>query len=1439
MSITNNFKLFDKKGNDLNLKRNPQYDLTIKDDTGVSALLEPIVDITGTIIEIRILSPGISYTNPEIEIIDKKLGTLYSLQGEGLIKLNSSGGFESITLDVNPIGFTFPSVKLTGTIFFDENAANLIENSHIFILEEFRDSYGGVKYGTPQVENISPSATIRASFQKGPSIYDEAAIFLFSMDFTDPITPTFNKETTIDYEVDAANGNFLKGYRINDTGNSDSTQIDVGFSATEEGVYERNLILSIASGSQTFPFAEILMRGESLMEDERLKLMLENFGIVIGEQEELIFRDSDINEDLPNYALLNLKRKEMLLEYKNIFPYIGSYKALVNIINFFGYYDLSLREYWINFRENSATYGQQRQVEIPLQLSQRGKSIPTELLLPTSTFTKTDYFGLFFDINRVTGEVDEWGTPITEDSFLFTIEEMLIKLFSLKKYLKDKFLPLNARIIDITGEGFYFTRYALKTWQDKTPRLDVLWKVSPDFYTLPEDKFITDITNYKNTDPPRTPYGSPNPISIEYRNYVGNYMETDEYPDQSTTAIGAPVDLISTTFDIVWNEMDMSWNQLVPSESLETLEWLESITPPGTPGMTYSDLAGTIEKNSWDTVGFGEFIELEWSIIHNNPNLYSYRAQGPILDMKVHQVALPYAGTHYVTLTAIDLNNFRVKKTSPIEISLPNADFISIARFYDYVETWDTADLDWNEVSSNWTKASVIHDNTWNEMNLKWSALDMSTYLYQDDPITKLREKNILDIWEASHSEGNIIEIRKDQNEITIDRQKRAPELVIGDFLFFRFGKSTIRKEITNIEYKSYYTEIYFDSLPIGISEEWKVYRTIVSNIIVQGNQIYDETNNPNGLQVGDKVMMENVSEREEVVIDDVIFSADLDEPEEGFWPVGIILNTPIVKKSGEFGIIYQKENDTLSVLEDADNIRTTVTDLPITFGMYSSYFLQLSGRDFADSLVAGFSEIEITGISLVTGETKTLRALVKNFWKSVTNDLTIVDFFDISKDSREFLTVPGSVSVESNWRSNIFGTKLNFGENDTSDLLYLNFNDYPFDTNFVVETTPGLALNGIWYYEKNPKDTIESFEIQNIGRMGGNTLIDLDDTGNNLYSCNTTFQLTHQKFDEKYAIDHYGSKNYLWDKMKENDWDEMEHLVWDFLEFHEETLCGWRINSVGNGGTIELGGCEIFTFSTIPILGTGTPVATEEDQWNAAVEELNNSTSEGISKFQYNLYENGTPGTWYIWASAKLPGSENLTYITFSGNVTGEYEFDPTASHTYPIGNFKDWYDPNVYGINNAPGSWNVIPNVYYYQGTNVEGDPGWYPWYPVNSLEVNHLPEMYRFAENSEASYKLQYYNAIISSTSWDDTLISQQSVSLKPPQTVFFSDDNCKIVAKKKRTWKIYDENGKTLIETNKDFLIWKFTTVGTYDVELILEDKNGNTENVLKKGFVEIK
>jgi hypothetical protein len=255
---------------------------------------------------------------------------------------------------------------------------------------------------------------------------------------------------------------------------------------------------TLASYKISLTWDELLLSltvyAEAEGEDERLRLTLENFGRKIDEEKEFVFRDSDIKEELTDYRLLNKKRKEMLLEGDKIFPYMGSYKALINILNLFGYYDVAIKEYFLNVDDTSPDKG--KFLAIPIAKTAEQKKIIKKIweLVPSKIYKKTSLFGLYYRLNKKSGEYDEFGVPLVVDDSQFTAEEVLIKLFGLKELLKKEYLPLNARIYDITGEGIYFERYNFETWSDNVDVRVLDIGKRPTVVTYPEPvSYIRDL----------------------------------------------------------------------------------------------------------------------------------------------------------------------------------------------------------------------------------------------------------------------------------------------------------------------------------------------------------------------------------------------------------------------------------------------------------------------------------------------------------------------------------------------------------------------------------------------------------------------------------------------------------------------------------------------------------------------------------------------------------------------------------------------------------------------------------------------------------------------------------------------------------------------------------------------------------------------------------
>jgi len=192
--------------------------------------------------------------------------------------------------------------------------------------------------------------------------------------------------------------------------------------------------------------ASFTVTGQTEIEDIRFKLELDNVGQNISVNDTYIFKDYDINEQGIDWIYLNKKRKELLINRHEIYPYIGSYKAIINAINYFGYNDLELYEYYRNIDTTSTAFGDLYKVEIPDIFDNSvigwNESDYIKQTMPNSNYEDTNLFNLAY---RIT---DKDGNNILS----YSLREVLIKLQGLKYWLQDNVIPMSHEIMDITGQ---------------------------------------------------------------------------------------------------------------------------------------------------------------------------------------------------------------------------------------------------------------------------------------------------------------------------------------------------------------------------------------------------------------------------------------------------------------------------------------------------------------------------------------------------------------------------------------------------------------------------------------------------------------------------------------------------------------------------------------------------------------------------------------------------------------------------------------------------------------------------------------------------------------------------------------------------------------------------------------------------------------------------
>ena len=187
--------------------------------------------------------------------------------------------------------------------------------------------------------------------------------------------------------------------------------------------------------------------GQTEIEDFRYKIELNNNGHNIDPEDVYIFKPYDINEQGIDWTYLNRKRKELMMVRHDIFPYVGSYKAIINAINFFGYNDLELYEYYRNVNTTSGDFGKLFKVEIPDIFDNRVEGWKENDFIkgtfPNENFENTNLFNLTYKIT------DKEGNNL----LFYSLAEVIIKLEGLKNWLEKRVVPLTHTILDITGRA--------------------------------------------------------------------------------------------------------------------------------------------------------------------------------------------------------------------------------------------------------------------------------------------------------------------------------------------------------------------------------------------------------------------------------------------------------------------------------------------------------------------------------------------------------------------------------------------------------------------------------------------------------------------------------------------------------------------------------------------------------------------------------------------------------------------------------------------------------------------------------------------------------------------------------------------------------------------------------------------------------------------------
>ena len=631
-----------------------------------------------------------------------------------------------------------------GVVFLPEVSVGLYETINMFIVEEC------IFNGDPLIN--APVGRNQWAYEFGFEWHDpdkshSEDIIMFGVENNgnQPVIKEYKTQShaLLDSTVvlDSVNSD---GIKVINSKNNVAIQLNVALNSKDDGHHRRTLMMyELGPDGGKGLVAKIVFYGETVGEDERLKILLRNFGAALEDSDFMLFKSHDISEMSPDFKLLNAKRKELLLELHNIKPFIGTYKAVLNAIDFYGYSKLTLKEYWLNIDNKNKNFGKLFAVPVA-NASKRGESIRKRLKfkLPSNTMKKTSKFSLVYTLNEPNGTFDQWDIPNVTETFDYTPEEILIKLYGLKNKLQREYMPLKAKIIDITAEGDYFTQRNLNVWNNQNPISyfseghDVRFKVLPENRNLfIEDTSLVLKTLLDQNDSTSNydtflnmKFGKEGDLTLDqrvelkniYDQFYSTYYNRELHSYNPGVPIGCPVILDGRdSFDDIWDEAPFTWE--------DTTGFGQGADP--IPNGNIQIHSGISWNNWWKTWVY----EIEW-IVTSKERGYAQTFRGPIDDYITFPLTLPYADSYDVEMRTYDLFGHRshYKMKDVIDVKLKELEIYGVYKWLEKND-WNQKDNTWNKSGGYWDVPQDNQTKIEDNMSTYYLTLDRANYVHFEE----------------------------------------------------------------------------------------------------------------------------------------------------------------------------------------------------------------------------------------------------------------------------------------------------------------------------------------------------------------------------------------------------------------------------------------------------------------------------------------------------------------------------------------------------------------------------------------------------------------------------------------------------------------------------------------------------------------------------------
>lgn len=544
-------------------------------------------------------------------------------------------------------------------------------------------------------------------------------------------------------------------------------QINLYAESDVAGTYSSLLTIRDSANAK---IAEVTLECDFHEEEQRFSALINNlYNPKLTPDADIFygFRNSDIKETNIDYRILNDKRKELLMVGHEIFPFVGADKALINMIHYLGYADADIKEVWKRIGNDNKP--KLKYIQNKYQAHKRGDRV--EPFESTDEWEKTNRFGIFYKFNKPTGEYGDDNLPIVDNVFEYSNEEVLLKFKKVRDYLNKKFLPLNVKLHSITGEGFFFERIKVNTFNENTTITDVSVKLNPEI-KINSDKylFLEDLRKYDDRFYTEVDVDKTQPLDM-YKDVpialTDSRIKETVFNRRTGTPVGAVVDLaIGNLFDTV-EKLKVSFNQVKSSLPFAT----------------------------WETIQFGDNYECEW-ILTNAVTGYKYRHRGFIKKTYQHRAIIPYTGTYHIELITWDLDNnkshTRIDNAIEIHMNQPLLTAFTIGR----ESISSLAELPNIKLESIYGQLKKLYNkpNRVKDLRLRFDSLYPTKYLHDEEydvysaGITKINSDRslVLETDAANVSNTKIIAVpQQDINirEVSINRSNIVSDPVVAEAL--------------------------------------------------------------------------------------------------------------------------------------------------------------------------------------------------------------------------------------------------------------------------------------------------------------------------------------------------------------------------------------------------------------------------------------------------------------------------------------------------------------------------------------------------------------------------------------------------------------------------------------------------------------------------------